>query len=376
MGDGRRGSDDGGPTTVLRPPSSASRLLRIGVLGAGPIAQAAHFDATRKARNAELYAICDAADDLLQRMAAIHQPAKTYTDFDAMLNDVNVEAVIIGVADQFHVPLARRAIAAGKHVLIEKPLGVNIEECEALRADLAGAALVFQIGNNRRFDPGVRFAKRFIEEELGQMMTLTAWYYDSLHRYTMTDNLQPILINSANAHRPTGDPKANKQRYFMLTHGSHLVDMARFLGGEIGQVQARFIHRFDSYGWFVAVDYADGSLGHLDLVVPMRGDFEEGFQVLGEHGSVKARGYLPWYHKASEVECFSSQDRQYRRMLGEDAHTYKLQIEGFADTILQGAAQHGATLDDGIAAMRAMVAIARSVESGQLVQLKDVRGAV
>ena len=71
-----------------------------------------------------------AAEDLLQRMAAIHQPTKTFTDYDAMLGDPNIDAVIIGVADQFHVPLARRAIAAGKHVLIEKPLGMNIEECE------------------------------------------------------------------------------------------------------------------------------------------------------------------------------------------------------------------------------------------------------
>jgi len=45
------------------------RLLRIGVLGCGPISQMAHFDACRKARNAELYAICDLADDLLDKMA-------------------------------------------------------------------------------------------------------------------------------------------------------------------------------------------------------------------------------------------------------------------------------------------------------------------
>ncbi|MCX6043663.1 MAG: Gfo/Idh/MocA family oxidoreductase, partial [Chloroflexi bacterium] len=93
-----------------------ARLLRIGLLGAGPIAQAAHFDACRKARNAELYAICDAAEDLLARMAAIHQPQVTYQDYAAMLADPQVEAVIIGVADQFHVPLARQALAAGKHV--------------------------------------------------------------------------------------------------------------------------------------------------------------------------------------------------------------------------------------------------------------------
>ena len=54
------------------------RCLRIGVLGCGPIAQFAHFDACRKARNAELYAICDLADDLRERMAAIHQPQVAY----------------------------------------------------------------------------------------------------------------------------------------------------------------------------------------------------------------------------------------------------------------------------------------------------------
>ena len=113
------------------------------------------------------------------------------------------------------------------------------------------------------------------------------------------------------------------------------------------------------------MDFADGSLGHLDLTIAVRGDFEEGFQIYGEHGSVKGKVYLPWFHKSSDVECFSAKDGQFRRPLGEDAHTYKLQIEGFADTILHGAPQHGATVDDGLAAMRAMVAIARSVETGK-----------
>lgn len=353
-----------------------AQLLRIGVLGAGPIAQAAHFEATRKARNAELYAICDAAPDLLARMAAVHAPRVTYTDFDAMLADPNVDALIIAVADQFHVPLARRAIAAGKHILVEKPLGVDIGECEQLRNELATTNLVFQIGNNRRFDPGIAFARQFVQEQLGQRLAFKAWYYDSVYRYTMTDNLQPLLETSANIRRPAGNPKADKQRYFVLTHGSHLVDTTRFLGGEIASVRARFVERFDSYCWFVAVDFADGSVGNIDLIIPVRGDFEEGFQLFGEHGSVTGKMPLTWFHKSSTVECFSTKDRQYHRPLGEDAFTYKLQIEGFADTILHGAPMQGATIDDGIATMRAMVAIARSVETGEAVRLADVSGSV
>jgi predicted dehydrogenase len=353
-----------------------SRTLRMGVLGCGPISQIAHFDACRKARNAELHAICDVAPDLLARMAAIHEPRKTFGRLEDMLADPEIDAVIVATSDAFHVPLCRQVIAAGKHVLVEKPLGVAIEECEALRDDCRASRCVVQVGNNRRFDPGIAFARRFVLEELGERLSFKAWYWDSVFRYTMTDNLQPIPRTSGSARKPEGNPKADKRRYFVLTHASHLVDTARFLGGEIVEVRARLRERFGAFCWFVDLEFADGSPGHLDLTIPIRGDFEEGFQISGEHGSVKGRVHLPWFHKASEVECFSAKDRTYRRPLGEDAHTYKLQIEGFADTILNGTPQHGASLDDGLAAVRALVAIARSAETGQPVRLEQATGAV
>ena len=65
--------------------SEEQRTLRVGVLGAGPISQAAHFEACRKAENAELYGICDVAADLLERVVAIHTPRKAFGDYDAML---------------------------------------------------------------------------------------------------------------------------------------------------------------------------------------------------------------------------------------------------------------------------------------------------
>jgi predicted dehydrogenase len=352
------------------------RRLKVGVLGCGPISQIAHFDACRKARNIDLYAICDLADDLRTRMAARWEPQVAYGDYRQMLADPQVEAVVIGVADQFHVPLTAAALEAGKHVLVEKPLGTQIEECLRLKAQVEKSGLVLQIGNNRRFDPGIAFASRFVREELGQRMSFKAWYYDSVYRYTMTDNLQPLVYQSSQARRPEGDPKADRKRYYVLTHAAHLVDTTRLLGGEILAVRARLLQRFDAYCWFVSVDFADGSLGHIDLTIAIRGDFEEGFRIYGEHGSVTGQVYLPWFHKSSLVECFSTKDRTYRRPLGEDAYTYKTQLEGFADTILHGQPMHGADIDDGIAAMRAMVAIARSAETGDRVELSDVTGAV
>lgn len=355
---------------------ATGRKLRIGVLGCGPIAQCAHLDACRKARNAELYAICDAAADLVEAMGAIHEPKRRYMTYEEMLADRDVEAVIVAVSDAFHIEAAARALRGGKHVLVEKPLGVHLEECRGLRGVLAESGMVLQVGNNRRFDPGVEFAARFAREELGAVLALKAWYCDSTFRYTMTDNLQPIIRRSGAALRPAVDPKSDRKRYLLMTHGSHLVDTARHLGGRIERVRARHLSKCDAHHWFVDVEYASGALGHLDLSIPVQGDFQEGFQVWGEAGSIIGRIPLPWYHQSSVVECFSARDRTFRRLLGEDAHTYKRQVEGFAATILEGRPQQGATLEDGIAAMEALVAIARGTETGEWVALGETEGGV
>ncbi|HEY7032126.1 MAG TPA: Gfo/Idh/MocA family oxidoreductase [Thermomicrobiales bacterium] len=356
--------------------TSDARRLRVGVLGCGQIAQAAHFEACRRARNAELYAICDVAEDLLRRMAIVHEPAMAYRDYDQMLADPRVDAVVVAIADQFHVAAARRAIEAGKHVLVEKPLGVSVEEVEGLRSLVHDAGVVLQVGTMKRFDPGIAFARRFVEEEMGELLALKVWYCDSTHRYTMTGNLQPLIVTSTQARRPEGDPKADRRRYYLLGHGSHLVDLARFLGGEIASVRATLVEKFGAYCWFVEVGYASGAVGHLDLTIAVRMDWHEGFQIYGEHGSVLGRTYNPWYLKGSDVECFSERDGQYRRILGADAHFYRLQVEGLAETILDGVPMHGADVDDGVAAVRALAAIARSSETGERVRLADVEGPV
>ena len=356
--------------------SSESRQLKIGILGCGPIAQIAHFDACKKARNIELYAICDVSDELCNRMSIIWEPSQVYSDYDQMLSDANVDAVIVAVADQYHASLSVKALDAGKHVFVEKPLSINVEESEALRARVDLSGQVLQVGSNRRFDPGVRFAKEFVDQELGGRIGFKAWYYDSTERYTMTDNLQAVVFQSPQAQRPAGNPKEDRRRYYILGHGSHLVDTARLLGGPIAAVRARLLERFNAWCWYVDVEFSDGSLGHLDLVIAIRGDFEEGFTIHGEHGSVKGLVYLPWFHKSSVVECYSAKERIFRRPLGEDAYTYKLQLEDFADVILHGKPQHGANIEDGVAAVRTMVAIAQSVESGQWVSIANVTGAV
>jgi predicted dehydrogenase len=352
------------------------RRLRIGVLGCGPIAQAAHFESCTKARNADLYAICDVADDLRERMAATHAPQRQYADYAAMLADPALEAVIIATSDVFHVPASIQALQAGKHVLSEKPLGVTIEEVLALQDAVAQSGKVLQVGHMKRFDEGLQAAKSFIEHEMGQMLAIKAWYCDSTHRYAMTDALQPLMVTSAARRKPAEDPKADMRRYLMLAHGCHLVDTARYLAGDIVSVQARLSERFGARCWFVDTEFANGTLGHLDLTVAVRMDWHEGFHIYGQNGSVLAKTYNPWYYKSSDVEIFHEKDATTRRPLGADGHFYRRQVEAFADVILNDAPMTGANVRDGVESVRAMVAIARSAESGHRIKVADVEGGL
>ncbi len=352
------------------------KILKIGILGAGPIAQFAHFEACRKAENAQLYAICDVAESLCERMAAIHQPEKVYHDFETMLEDPALDAVILAVPDSLHASTAIKAIQAGKHVLVEKPAGVSVDELESVREVLSQSRVVFQVGHMKRFDPGLVAAKKFIQQEMGEMLAMKAWYCDSSHRYSMTDALQPIPIVSDQSIKPPLDPKADKKKYYMLAHGSHLVDTARYLAGPIESVRARLLKKFEAYCWFIDVNFENGGMGHLDLTVAVRMDWHEGFQIYGEHGSVLGKTFNPWYFKSSEVECFYEKDQTYLRVLGADAHFFRLQVEGFANTILEDAPQQGANFDDGMENIKTMVAITQSISTGETVYLENVKGGV
>jgi predicted dehydrogenase len=352
------------------------RRLRIGVLGCGPIAQAAHFESCAKARNAELFAICDVADDLRERMAWTHKPQKAFADYDAMLADPDVEAVIVATSDAFHVPATLRALEAGKHVLCEKPLGVTIEEVEALKPVVAASGKVLQVGHMKRFDAGLQAAKAFVDGEMGELLALKAWYCDSTHRYAMTDAVQPLIVTSAAARKPRENPKADLRKYFMLAHGCHLIDTARYFGGDIVEVDARLRERFGAYCWFVDVAFASGALGHLDLTVAVRMDWHEGFQIYGQNGSVTGKTYNPWYYKTSDVDIFHEADATTRRVLGADGHFYRRQVEAFADVVLDGAPMAGAGVDDGVASVRAMVAIAQSARTGTPARPADVSGGL
>ena len=353
------------------------RCLKVGVLGCGVICQAAHLIGSSKARNIHLQAICDVAEDLLDKMTAIYAPDSHYTDYQQMLADPEVEAVIIGIGDQFHVPCAKQAIEAGKHVFLEKPMGVSIEECEELKAMAEAKGRMLQIGHMKRYDEGLQYAKQFKEEKMGEITTYKGWYCDSVGRYTLTDNVMPILYSSSAMKKPQGNPKAVLDHYYLLGHGSHLFDTALYFMGPIDSVSARYVHRESIHSWLIDCNFACGAIGTLDLTVAIAQQWHEGCEIYGTGGTVFAKTFNPWEFRSSIVECYDKQTNVSSTPAAYDGQFYRRELEGFADSILNNKPCGGATAEDGMMVMRALIATYQSVQNGGAwVSLKDVYGGL
>ena len=211
-------------------------------------------------------------------------------------------------------------------------------------------------------------------QEGGEILALKAWYCDSIYRYVETDNLQPVMVPTAAVRRPKGNPKANLPVYYLHGHGSHLFDTALFLGGRnpcparnpYGKVRQSLLddnRRVRS--WFRGAPRPDHARAH---------GFARGLSSLCGRGHRLSRTDNPWYFRSSEVECFSVKDGVARKVHGADAHFYKLQLEGFADSVLHGTPQHGATAEDGTHILRALTAVSKACRTGERVVLAEVDG--
>lgn len=141
--------------------------------------------------------------------------------------------------------------ASGRSEAAENQLtGVTVQECEALKSEVEASGLTLQVGTQRRFDEGIAHARDFISHEIGEVLSMRAWYCDSTHRYATTDAVQPLILSSKAAVRPEGDPKAERRSYYLLGHASHLVDTARLLCGDIVSLRAQLVEKFGAFSWF------------------------------------------------------------------------------------------------------------------------------
>ena len=156
-----------------RPPSRDGRIV-INCIGAGRWGP----NVTRAVENlpdAAVHFVCDTNEDALARIRDHIAGVETTTDVAKAIEDPTAHAVAIATPVATHFELARRALLAGKHVFVEKPLCVTTTECDQL-GDLAEKSdLVLAVGHVFLFNSGIRKVKEYIDAgQLGQIHYLHA----------------------------------------------------------------------------------------------------------------------------------------------------------------------------------------------------------
>ncbi|MCX8007087.1 MAG: bi-domain-containing oxidoreductase [Coriobacteriia bacterium] len=153
------------PNPTVRPAGGGA--VRIALIGAGGFAKGMHLPNIKAHPDlVTLHAVCSRTGHNATAVARQYGAAYATTDVDEVLADPDVDAVLIATRHDLHADLALRALAAGKHVLVEKPLGISREEVERLVAFFeeqergSAHAPVLLTGFNRRFSP---FAVRLKE---------------------------------------------------------------------------------------------------------------------------------------------------------------------------------------------------------------------
>ena len=219
-------------------------MLRVGVIGLGGIGNT-HADVYHRSDRAELVAVCDALEERA-RDAAAKFDVRPYARVEELLQHDGLDAVSVATAGaenggDHHEP-TMAALAAGKHVLCEKPISNEIEKGRQMVKAAREAGLCFGINLNHRFVPPAARARRWIDEgKLGELLliNMTMWI----------DN-----------------PNESSEWFHLRALHPHSIDVMRFFCGDVHRVQSFLNRAPERKCWSNAqinMEFDSGVVGHL-----------------------------------------------------------------------------------------------------------------
>jgi predicted dehydrogenase len=338
------------------------RTIRLGVIGAGRIAQAAHLPSIAKAANVDLVAISDPSPTLSSGVAARYD-VEPFTDTEKLL-ELDLDAVVIATPDRFHHPLGVAALGAGKHVLMEKPLASTSEEAQQL-ADLANdRGLKLQTGAMRRHDPGLVFAQMQLPK-IGRILSFRSWYRVMRALRPPTEaTLFPALVVDSEVRQVESSFKTDRERYQLVTQGAHVFDGVERFAGPATWVSARVGNVGNDFTWHGVAGMRDSDgLASFEISTDVAGEWAEGMEIYGELGHISTRTRFPFFRHASEVEVHIEGEGVSLVPHFGDTNPFKLQVEAFARAILDDTPTDP-TPEAGVRAVRWIEAVSESSRNG------------
>jgi predicted dehydrogenase len=335
----------------------SEQQLRIGIVGCGyqggKMAQAV-------ARTASLRvtACADVKVETAATLAARVGGVSSYESVDALLEEADVDAVIVATPHDGLAPSSLKAIRAGKHVLAEKPIGLNEAEAGELGAAVQRAGVCYMAGYSFRFFPAMRSVRELLAAGvIGELQTIAG------------------RIGSAS---PKSGWKADpaKGGGALLFLGSHLVDQVLWLVGDdpsdvCGWVRRRADTGADETTVF-QLRFADGISAQC-LVSQTSGRFSNTLDLWGNEGNISVRGFGMGEY---EIAVWGSASSAYaeptliRPRLADDRTDamHVPQLEEFAAAIRERRSP-SVCIADGRSVLRVTDAVVRSDQTGSPVLL-------
>jgi predicted dehydrogenase len=374
----------------------SSRAVRVGIVGAGYIAgvhsaayRAAAGTYAGDAASLELAAVADPDRERAQALSRAWGWQRVEADWPAITRDDRIDLVDICVPNALHAEIAVDALRHGKHVLCEKPLARNVAEARAMTAAAATAATLSQVCFYYRLWPAVALAADAIHDgRIGTVSHFRGWM---LQDYAA----DPTHGLGWRASRRDAGAGA------LADLGSHIIDIARHLCGEIEQVHAVMstlvdrgaeADRIDDHAALL-VEFSSGASGVIEASWAMRGHkCDLGFDVVGDRGAIR----FSW-ERANELEVLVDDPAEplsgFRRVLigggPSDAgrfvavpgqglgyrDAFTIGIGHLLSAIAASAERTRPSFEDGLRASLVVDAALRADASRQWVQL-DVPGEI
>ncbi len=204
--------------------------LRVAFIGAGRIADL-HALGYRDSADAKLYAVCDADAEVAARRAQEWGAKRHCTDYRELLADPKVDALEVLTPHHLHEEMSVAALAAGKHVSLQKPMARTLAEADAIAAAAAASDRVFRVFENYRYYPPYVRAKELLEQgAVGEPISLRMKVIGGHPRYGWQ-----VPVSSWAWRMDEGLSGGGPA---MFDHGYHMFSLAMYFLGAVEEVFA------------------------------------------------------------------------------------------------------------------------------------------
>jgi len=267
--------------------ASTTSKLGVGLIGAHTWADKAHLPGYKAHERVDLIAVCDLDGDRARAMGEKYGAKKVFTDPEKLIADPDVQMVDVCTPTHTHLPLSLAAIAAGKHVLSEKPLHTEAAPAfdAAARADAKGVRT--KLGFTFRYSPAIRQIKKWIDDgTLGEIFHIHGFEQNS----QWLDPQEPLRQITPGVDRNSLIPAS------IVGYGSHLIDLMRWLGGEFGSVAStmkNFIPERIVRGevGLQKIKVEDGAVALVEYANGAQGLLQTSYVAVGNYPGVEIRVY-------------------------------------------------------------------------------------